>query len=63
MDAAITRLRMPFAAVDRDVMPALHQPRGKLFGEGLKSSIPGGNSARAENRDASHLRLGNRLWF
>jgi hypothetical protein len=50
-DTAIGGFGMPFPAVNRDAMPALDQPDGKLLGEGLKPAIPGGNPTRAENRD------------
>ncbi len=52
---------MPLAAIHGDFMPARHQPCGKLFGEGFKPAIAGGNPARAENRDARRCLLSIRV--
>jgi hypothetical protein len=51
-NAAIAWLGMPLAAVNRNAMPALSQPGGKFFGEGLEAAIAGRDSTRTENRDA-----------
>src|SRR5215467_5860263 len=51
-DAAIHLLPIPFAAVDCDLMAALRETPGKLFGEGLKATVLGRDTARAENGDA-----------
>jgi hypothetical protein len=58
--AAITRFRMPLAAVNRYAVPARNQASGKFFGECLKPAIAGGNATCAENRDARHGRPGYR---
>jgi len=52
VNSAIFLLKITLAAVDAYTVPARSQARGKLFGEGLKPAVPGGNSASAEYRDA-----------
>ncbi len=47
--------RLPFPAVDGDLVAALHQARGKLLGEGFEAAVAGGNAACAEERDSHYV--------
>ena len=45
--AAIFGLSIAFAAIDRNIVTAFHQPNGKLFSERLKATVVSRYTARA----------------